>query len=607
MCTFAQSLPHTRTLSAKTQTNKGHVSSHVLFVLASEIFSSRLLTLRRHTAQLKHLETKLEKIAQSLSAKHDQDAAITRDARLPSLHRVTDTLDRAPEDIVHNLPQQAEQDIATTAYSRASTHNLPCGKAVLENGINSTSVHETEVLFDRYKRLMAPNMPFVVLPHEISATELAKSEPFLMNAIQVVASYHDTCQQQAMATKLIREMCERLLVNGEKSLGLLQGLLVFVNWYNSHLYSPRNSANLLHLAIALTTDLNIDRGPGNCEKARMETAMRAYGFAQSAKVLSNDERRAVLGTFYLTSLMFTSFRKVDALHWTPWLMSCVTTLSEACEYESDGDLVQLVHMQRIMQEALATEHQNAPCHLYAKSFLKDLESLKTQFPQSTMPTVLHLQDACARVAIWQRSFASIAGNPIGSEGLRQRLDGMWNCMEAVKDYVDLYMKLPVNDYPTLPFGVFAQFAYTFVVIIRAFSVDMDGWDAHALNGFIDFSAIIEEVSRRYDAVSLSSLDGVALKNEAFSKLGGKLRWAKTFHDARLASALSETRSALTANHSTTELQFTIGSGPTQDLPTPPDVASDPLLQSFAGFEDFWNVFSDPSYPTVGFDHTFDNI
>jgi hypothetical protein len=488
------------------------------------------------------LENKLEKIAQTLSSKHDRDTETLSDTSITPLNTVVNVLDHHVQNSVESLPSQDSRCVAATERPHASSHINLNGTTVPDIGISTTSTHESELLLDRYKRLMAPNMPFVVLPPDISASDLARTEPFLLSAIQVIAYFHDTCKQQVMATKLMREVCERLLMNGEKSVGLLQGLLVFANWYNPHLYFPKNSANLLHLAIALTTDLNIDRGPGNCEKAQMETALRAYGVAQPAKTLTNEERRAVLGTFYLTSLMFTSFRKVDVLRWTPWLKECANTLSEAQEYESDSDLLQLVHMQRIMQESMAIESKRAPYQLYANSFLKDLEILSSRTGKGTMAPLLRLQDACTRIAIWQRSFTGLTSDVHGPDSLRQRLDGMWSCMEAVKVYIDLYMELPVEQYLVLPFRVFAQFAYAFVVIIRALCVDMDGWDANSLHGLIDFSAIIDEVSRRYEAVSLVSVDGLSCKNEAFSKLGGKLRWAKTFHDARIAFVASDIRS-----------------------------------------------------------------
>jgi hypothetical protein len=89
-------------------------------------------------------------------------------------------------------------------------------------------------------------------------------------------------------------------------------------------------------------------------------------------------------------------------------------------------------------------------------------------------------------------------------------------MEASKAFVDIYMDIPIQDYLVVPFGVFAQSAYVFVVIVRAVSLQIDGWDAPALRRYIDLSEIADNAYRRFEAVSRASLDGVSLKNEAFT-------------------------------------------------------------------------------------------
>jgi hypothetical protein len=471
----------------------------------------------------------------------------------------------------------------------------PLCNNVLEIGTLTPSTCPDEVLFDRYQRLMAPNMPFYIVPHGTCASSLARSEPFLMHAIRVVSYFHDTSQQQVLAEGLMREICERLLMNGERSLGLLHGLLIFSHWYNPHVYSPQNSTIRLHLAIALTTDLNIDRGPGTCEKAQMESALRAYGVTHTTKTLTNDERRAVLGTYYLTSVMFTSFRKVETLHWTPWLAACANTLKESNEYESDSHLVQLVHLARIMQESTSADAKSAPCHLYAESFFQELEKFRCPPGYGTMTTVLQLHEACTRVAIWQRSFAGLSEGTTDPRDLRQRLDGMWRCMEAAKNFMDLYMEVPVADYLVIPFAVFAQFAYTFVVIIRALSFEVDGWDASILHEFIDLSEIIENASRRYEAVSQASLDGLSLNNEAFANWGIKLRIAKAFLDAKRKSDLPSTHldSSLDQDTDLTHQTLVPGQGCTLQSPSGLDPMTD-AFRPFMGFEDFWTGFTDLS-------------
>jgi hypothetical protein len=555
--------------------------------------------------QMKHLEKKLELIAQALSTKNSQERTTVMDAHTSVVPPVNNTPHQVAQEASVALQTQHNPDEIPSAGLGVSRHGIRKSTNTTEIAHSTSCGHEDEMLLNRFRRLMAPNMPFVVLKSGCSAPDLTKSDPILMHAIRVVAYFHDTSKQQIMAKGLMRDICERQLINGEKSLGLVQAILVFSNWYNPHLYSPQNSTSLLHLAIALTTDLNIDRGPGNCEKSQMEAAMRAYGVARAAKTLTNDERRAVLGVFYLCSQTFTCFRKVDILHWTPWLSDCVQTLSDVEEHESDKYLVQLVHMQRIMQEASVVGHASAPCQIYASSFLHDLEIMGTISGCRTSSAVLQLQNTCTRIAIWQRSFARITEEATPST-LRQRLDGMWHCMEAVQAFLDIYMGMPTEDYLVVPAGVFSQFAYTFVVIIRALSFEKNGWDASALRETVDLSEIAENAAQRYEAVSHATLDGIPLKNEAFSKWGVRLRVAKAFHDAKIRSAMTDVLSDPGHVEGNNNMHQPPGPGSTsmEHAPIPMTFVTDPYLQSFVDFEDFWTGFSDtfqaPASPESNF-------
>jgi hypothetical protein len=84
------------------------------------------------------------------------------------------------------------------------------------------------ILFDRYQRLMAPYMAFVVIPIGTHVSSLAETKPLLLQAIITVTSFNDTAIQQSMAKDLMRQLSERILINCEKSLDILQGLLVFM-------------------------------------------------------------------------------------------------------------------------------------------------------------------------------------------------------------------------------------------------------------------------------------------------------------------------------------------------------------------------------------------
>lgn len=182
------------------------------------------------------------------------------------------------------------------------------------------------------------------------------------------------------------------------------------------------------------------------------------GASNMPKIVANDERRALLGTYYLATMLATCFKKLDSPRWTPWMQECLSALEQGAEYESDAILVQMVRTQRIMDEALTIDQPEAPSRLYARSLQADLERLDmpTTAEKTHMGSFLKQQRAVARLAIWEHSFADLGDVPDASSNLRPRLEGMWACVEAIRDYMDLHFAIPVGVYLTESFAVYGK-------------------------------------------------------------------------------------------------------------------------------------------------------
>jgi hypothetical protein len=78
---------------------------------------------------------------------------------------------------------------------------------------------------------MAKYFPFVVIDDRISAEELRRAKPFLVEVVLVAGLYKDSGQLTARGKEVVSHLSQRMLLDGEKSLDLLQGLLVYISWY----------------------------------------------------------------------------------------------------------------------------------------------------------------------------------------------------------------------------------------------------------------------------------------------------------------------------------------------------------------------------------------
>ena len=100
--------------------------------------------------------------------------------------------------------------------------------AWIDRFIRSNS--EAEVILQFYRTDMEPLFPFVVTPSSMTFTDLRKQKPFVVLAILMVGCSHDQERQTAIAKKIREIMSYNLLIEGERSLDVLQSLLIYVNW-----------------------------------------------------------------------------------------------------------------------------------------------------------------------------------------------------------------------------------------------------------------------------------------------------------------------------------------------------------------------------------------
>ena len=90
---------------------------------------------------------------------------------------------------------------------------------------------EAEILLLEFKTNMTEQFPFVVIAPDSTSQSLQLEKPLLWKAIMVAASHEKFDRQLALGSKLMEDLTTRLLLRVERSLDLLQALLIFIAWY----------------------------------------------------------------------------------------------------------------------------------------------------------------------------------------------------------------------------------------------------------------------------------------------------------------------------------------------------------------------------------------
>lgn len=606
------------------------------------VLSFALLTHPSRAAQLEKLENKIEHLVNALATTQSQ-RGFSVDLGQPSpplSHTSTRVVNQRVLDDAQNSRQQAVldslcDDIDDSTGSTPSSASGSPGPTTSGTQVTSpialhadyTSVGvpmaEAEVLLDRYRRLMSSAMPFVIISPTVSAQQLYAEKPTLLHAIVVVSSWHDIAVQQVNVKRLLRNLSERIMIHCEKSIDILQAILVFVGWYHPHMFWSQQCTNLLHLAMAMLIDLGFDRSREQCGDLRKATAQATNRPPPGERTSTPEEDRILAGLFYLTSTLSCSFKKMDAIQWTDFLAKGLNKLETEAEYDSDLLLVQICRLQHIIEETSAVTPASTQLPLYIKSFKSDLATLRKADPNKDPSIFLQLQYIATEVLIYEISLNDLQENR--DTPLRTRVDELCNLIDAIKAYLDLYFTLPISAYLTMPFSLFAQFAHAFVVLIKVASLEIDGWDFRLLTDRLDFLEAVETAALRFEGTVTSKPDGLDIKNDHFVKWAIRIRWMKQVYEAKFlqpegerdekADALKALFRGTPGNPSggeesdyvsasgTSTAQTpatTVSGGVPQQQPTPPD---DVLSGDFFNYldENFWSSFAgdyDLGYPEV---------
>lgn len=81
-----------------------------------------------------------------------------------------------------------------------------------------------------FQTKLTPHFPFVVVPSGISVKDLRQEKPSLCLAILASASYDNMPLQRELGAEFKKVVSSRMIIGGEISFELLQGLMVFLAW-----------------------------------------------------------------------------------------------------------------------------------------------------------------------------------------------------------------------------------------------------------------------------------------------------------------------------------------------------------------------------------------
>jgi hypothetical protein len=182
-------------------------------------------------------------------------ALITRTLTLSILETLDPTSEVGSDMTAINKPRPVSEctlhSLVNSAYPESET--------LYPTGVDDDVA---EKLFNNFMTELVPHLPFLHFPAVLSAQDVNRKHPILFLAILAAsATGVDPRLGRMLTTKLEKIYVDRVFVGGEKSMELVQALLISAVWY----YPPEKFANLkftqyAHMAANMALDIHIGMG-----------------------------------------------------------------------------------------------------------------------------------------------------------------------------------------------------------------------------------------------------------------------------------------------------------------------------------------------------------
>ncbi|KAF8471320.1 hypothetical protein BDZ91DRAFT_791512 [Kalaharituber pfeilii] len=242
---------------------------------------------------------------------------------------------------------------------------------VIDKGFISLSL--ATLLYNHFTVELLPHTPFIVLPPFFTASTCRTTRPALFLAI-LVATLHRlpssaTEISEANGSALIDELhwmfAERISYKGEKSLDLVQALLVACSWYTTpadqgflSIMEKHKGFMWLTQAISISYDLGLARpGASGLLRCMSHVNQSSKSNAQQYSIDETEGRRAVMGCYWLSVNICMILKRPHLMKWCPALNDCLETLVKVADGAgkgaagSDKVLTEMIKAARIVEDS----------------------------------------------------------------------------------------------------------------------------------------------------------------------------------------------------------------------------------------------------------------
>lgn len=439
---------------------------------------------------------------------------------------------------------------------------------------------EAENILQRFRNGYLAMFPFVYIKPDTTPEELQQYRPFLWLNIRTVCE-KSAPKMYAMGDYIRELMGRKVLVELERDMDVLLGLMVYLGWATHQTRGKGFQARYANLANSLIQDLRLDlpfsqNTGGSCWFPQTKVPA-------SSPEQTHEQRRAVVGTFILCSSIST-FLKIDVTRWNSHMENCLEQLAADPECPGDELLAAMARTKVIANDVsrltwkLTDSESAGPPSMYVKP-LKDRvqairRSLKPELAENKVlqshlynteiligeMAIFHNMTSISSSTSYGNQFPSSLPLPATATSTRRspsaqqqgeagtttppaalrpidipRLEALHECLASIKASISTILSFDPADWPTFPFAVMGHMSCSLQMLYRLSALDAEpDWDAAAARRELDVVAVIHRLAdtmgRVAEAAGLTGDDSAAPGggggvggSDMFSKGVGTLR------------------------------------------------------------------------------------
>ena len=355
------------------------------------------------------------------------------------------------------------------------------------------SIRDVESCLEQFRE-MSVYFPFVTIPHDATAYTMMKDRPLLLHSALAVSTSSNVHLQKVLEKSFKELMLRKLMLEAEKTIDLLQSILVCLAWgHFFHVPKRDQSYQLLQMAIGLCVDLGLNLIPSFAMQKKLGLHLDHYqphGDVDEDRFWSREARRAFLGCYHVSTMNSWIWAKPNTLEYSDYILQCAKSISEEPEYPTDELILPLIQIQQIGDEyhkvlrvARNENHGQGVLDrigVHVRSFKKRMQDLKDNLrPTAAHSKAVHLAMQFAAVHTLEQDllspFTSISrlmatGGPTDQMSCAidspSRIDILLDCLASASSYLDLWLTIPISTYPFLATSQWSGFIYSTVIIYR---------------------------------------------------------------------------------------------------------------------------------------------